>query len=284
MSDQASARSVAELRVTANMMRLEAGTYCAFVAPGSPRADATTGLPAVRLSAAPGPELSAGRVSVTGFGGEGWLAGRDDAALVRVAGGPANVLVTVYHSTDPAVEAPRVQVLRLSDPEPEPSAISSSGPPSEPPPTQVIEAVAHVYGRGDVGGRFGDWIGERGSRRWIEGFALQALRLPAPGEMEYQAVLGRDWRSPWVEAGQFCGSRGMSLPILGLEVRLRGPAAAAFEVVVSASFVDGTAIGPVRDGAVEAASLAALEAFQVVLEPKQAEADPPARPAGKRRR
>lgn len=259
MSDQASARPVAELRVTANMMLLEAGTYCAFVAPGSARADAATGLPAVRLSGAPG--LAAGRVSVTGFGGEGWLAGRDDAALVRVAGGPANVLVTVYHAADPAVEAPRVQVLRISDAEPE-------SPPAEPPPVQVIEAVAHLYGRGDVGGRFGDWIGERGSRRWIEGFALQSLRLPGAGEMEYQAVLGRDWRSPWVEAGQFCGSRGMSLPILGLEVRLRGAAAGEFEVVTAATFVDGTSVGPVRDGAVEAASLAALEAFQIVLEPK----------------
>ena len=45
--------------------------------------------------------------------------------------------------------------------------------------------MAHVYGVGDIGGRFGDWIGARGGRRWIEGFALQSLRLAVPGELEY---------------------------------------------------------------------------------------------------
>jgi hypothetical protein len=32
------------------------------------------------------------------------------------------------------------------------------------------------------------------------------------GDIEYQAVLGRGWLSPWIEGGKFCGSRGMALP------------------------------------------------------------------------
>ena len=256
MSDQAGARPLTELRVTANVMMLEAGVYCAFVAAGSPAVDGATGLPAVRLTAAPGP--AGGRVAVAGFGDAGWLAGRDDAALVRVTGGAAGLLVTVYQGPDTATEAPRVQVLRLS------GAAEAAAP------AVSYEAMAHIYGRGDVGGRFGDWIGERDSQRWIEGFALQAEALSAVAEMEYQAVLGRGWLSPWVEAGQFCGSRGMSLPILGLQVRLAGAAADTFDLAVSATFVDGTAVGPVRGGVVEAPSLAALEAFQVVLARKEA--------------
>ena len=60
----------------------------------------------------------------------------------------------------------------------------------------------------------------------------------------------------------------MSLPILGLRVRLRGAAAKTHRLSVSASFVDGTEIGPVSDGeACEAPSLSPLEAFQVMLEP-----------------
>ena len=75
--------------------------------------------------------------------------------------------------------------------------------------------LAHVQGQGDVGGQLGAWIGERGSKRWIEGFAIApAGGIPAD-DIEYQAVLGRGWLSPWVEGGQFCGSRGMALPILG---------------------------------------------------------------------
>jgi hypothetical protein len=177
----------------------------------------------------------------------------------------------VYQGAD--TEAPKIQVLRLSDARAEPA------PPT--PPAQPIEAMAHVYGRGDIGGRFGEWIGERGGRRWIEGFALQSLRLPLPGELEYQAVLGRGWLSPWAEAGQFCGSRGMSLPVLGLHVRLRGAAAEAFSVAVSATFVDGTVVGPVSDVPCEAPSLAALEAYHVVLLPK--EAAPVPAPAKRRR-
>ena len=266
MSEQAT-RAPTELRTTATLMSLEAGTYCVFGAAGSPSPHPQTGLPLVRLSAAPG--SAAGRVAIAGFG-EGWLSGRDDAALVRVIGGPAQVMVTVYQGADAAQEAPKLQVLRLSDARAEPA-----------PPAQPIEAMAHVYGRGDIGGRLGEWIGERGGRRWIEGFALQSLRLTVPSELEYQAVLGRGWLSPWAEAGQFCGSRGMSLPVLGLHVRLRGAAAEAFSVAVSATFVDGTAVGPVSDVPCEAPSLAALEAYQVVLQPKEAA---PAPAVTKRRR
>ncbi len=244
-------------------MLLEAGTYCVFGAPDATGPDAVTGLPAVRLSAAPG--VMAGTVEIVGFGDAGWLAGRGDASLLRVAGGAAQVIVTVYQEAGSTHEAPKLQVLRVSEAAVAPPPVRPPAPPPGP-----IEAMAHVYGVGDVGGRFGDWIGARGERRWIEGFALQSLRLTVPGELEYQAVLGRGWLSPWAEAGQFCGSRGMSLPVLGLNVRLRGAAAAAFEVEVSATFVDGTVVGPVRDGPCEAPSLAALEAFQVMLVPKEA--------------
>ena len=68
----------------------------------------------------------------------------------------------------------------------------------------------------------GDWLGEKGSKRWIEGFGIAPTKLLEPKDLEYQAVLGKGWLSPWVEGGQFCGSRGMALPILGLRLRLRG--------------------------------------------------------------
>jgi hypothetical protein len=128
------------------------------------------------------------------------------------------------------------------------------------------EVAAHIQLQGDMFGRLGDWIGEAGSQRWIEGFALAPRGDIHPDEIEYQAVLGRGWLSPWAEGGQFCGSRGMALPILGLRVRLRGAALATHSIEVSASFTDGTAVGPVGAGEpCEAASLAPLEAFQVIV-------------------
>jgi hypothetical protein len=88
-------------------------------------------------------------------------------------------------------------------------------------------------------------------------------------DLEYQGVLGRNWLSPWVEGGKYCGSRGMALPLLGLKVRLKGDAAQSFECTYSATFIDGTAIGPVSAGETcEAESLAPLEAFQILIRPR----------------
>ena len=114
--------------------------------------------------------------------------------------------------------------------------------------------------------RIGDWIGEPGSQRWIEGFAVAPRREVQIADIEYQAVLGRGWLSPWAEGGQYCGSRGMALPILGLRARLRGAAASTHVLEISATFTDGSKVGPVGGGEpCEADSLAPLEAFQLTL-------------------
>ena len=136
-----------------------------------------------------------------------------------------------------------------------------------------MEMVAHIQERGDVGAMFGEWLGEAGSKRWIEGFGLAPVSGVSPKEIEYQAVLGRGWLSPWVEGGQFCGSRAMALPVLGLKVRLRGAAEATHSVSYSATFIDGTRAGPARDGeACESEALVGMESFLVTLEPRAAAA------------
>ncbi len=274
MSDvPADTAQVTELKVSAHLMRLDPGVFCIFNSPGTAAPDERTGLPGVRISLAPAPGALNGIVTLTGFNGDGWMAGPDAAALVRVNGGPAQVLVTVYQSRDARQEAPKIQVLRLT---------GAQAAAVAPAPSVPMEVAAHIYGLGDVTGRLGQWMGEPGSKRWIEGFALQPANGVPASDIEYQAVLGRGWLSPWAEGGQFCGSRGMSLPILGLRARLRGPSAATHLLTVAASFVDGSKAGPVGDGeACEAPSLAALEAFQVTLEPKTQAAPPRRRAAEK---
>jgi hypothetical protein len=257
-----------ELRVSGHLMTLDAGLFCIFQPPGSPKAG-PNGLPGIRVSLAPDVMSPPGAVRITTFREDGWLEGGDGAALVRVSQGPAQVLVTVYQNPGAAPDtAPRVQVLRLS-------AEPTAGPPSGTPRLQQVRAavqetepelVAHVQRTGDVGGSFGEWIGVRGSQLWIEGFGIRPRSDIPPGEIEYQAVLGRGWLSPWVSGGKFCGSRGMALPLLGIRLRLTGQAAKTHDCSYTATFVDGTTVGPVPEGeACEAESLAALEAFQVTL-------------------
>lgn len=254
-----------ELKVSGHLMTLDTGLYCIVQNP-SRAAEAASGLPGVRLSPPPGPLGRPEALTIRTFRDDGWLQGAGDAALVRVLGGAAQVLVTVYQSPNAdASTAPALQVIRLL----EPGSSQTAPAPAVQTTPQVVDLLAHVQGQGDVGGRLGDWIGEPGSKRWIEGFAIApADGIPAD-DIEYQAVLGRGWMSPWVEGGQFCGSRGMALPILGLRVRLRGASAATHACSYAASFVDGTSIGPVEAGeACEAESLAPVEAFSIVIRPR----------------
>ena len=259
---------VSELQVSAHLMTLETGLFCIFQTPGSAPPDLATGLPGVRITPAPGVAGRSEAVSVSTFREDGWLNGT--AALVRVTDGAAQVLVTIYQHKGMDA-APRLQVLRLNG---EPNAASAAVDSQQkvlaeagPPP----EVVAHIQRMGDVGCALGDWLGVKGSGQWVEGFGLGPTNGVAPEDIEYQAVLGRNWLSPWVDGGKFCGSRGMALPLLGLKVRLKGAAAKAYTCSYSATFVDGSAVGPVGNGEpCEAESLAALEAFQIRVTPNGA--------------
>jgi hypothetical protein len=267
-------KQVNELRVSAHLMTLDSGLFCIVCNP-SKAANAATGLPGVRVSLPPGPLGRPEAVSISTFREDGWMTPFGDAALVRIMSGPAQVLVTVYQAPNaPEGAAPNLQVLRLTDAAagvvaaPVAAQAPAAEPASAPTQQKYMDLVAHIMGRGDVGGMLGERLGEKGSNRWIEGFAIAPTISIAPSDIEYQAVLGRDWLSPWVEGGQFCGSRGMSLPLLGLRIRLRGEAAGKFGCSYSASFVDGSEVGPVAEGeACQAESLAALETLTVSIVP-----------------
>ena len=150
---------ITELKASAHLMLLDAGVFCIFHIPGGQAPDARTGLPGVRLSVPPMPG-QAGRVRVSTFHEDGWIGGADGAALVRVEGGPAQLLVTIYQAPDAAQEAPRLQVMRLTEdtqasgrppqPVPDPTAQAAAAPAA---PAAPAEILAHVYGRGDLAGR-----------------------------------------------------------------------------------------------------------------------------------
>lgn len=277
---------ITELKVSGHLMKLETGIYCVFHAANGHGPNPATGLPGVRISLPPGSQSADTGVEISGFRDDGWVSTGHDAALVRVTNGPAQVLVTVYQSSLGSDPLPQLQVVRLGEIRPNGPAASAL---STPKPAAVGDAalavaakdatepgiVAHVQRRGDVRAGLGEWVGERGSQLWIEGFSMHPPAAMRSDDLEDQAVLGRGWLSPWSQGGQFCGSRRMALPVLGLRVRLRGVAAGAFECAYSARFTDGTMIGPVAAGeACETESLAPLESFQVILRPRRTLAPP----------
>jgi hypothetical protein len=251
---------IQELKVTGHLMALPAGLFCII---NQPHANVgPTGLPGVRIS----PPPAGGQfVEISAFRPDGWLSANGDAALVRVHKGPAQLLVTIYQQPSQPDAAPKLQVRQLLGVDDMPAP--APGPAAA--PREKIDIMAHIQTRGDVGVKFGHWLGEQGSQNWIEGFAIAAPEGTNVADLAYQAVLGRGWLSPWVEAGQYCGSRGMALPLLGLRVRLTGDAAEQFDLTVAASFIDGTKAGPVgQDETCESVSLAPLEAMLITLTPK----------------
>ena len=246
---------VQALQVSGHLMSLPAGLFCIVNEPGG---GARNGLPGIRIS--PPPNGNA-EVEIAGFRPDGWLAANGDAALVRIKTGPAQVLVTIYQSPNATDAAPKLQVRQLIGGVAQPVPAGQAAGRSE-----KMDVMAHIQTRGDVGAKFGDWLGQPGGGNWIEGFAIAAPEGIQPADFSYQAVLGRGWLSPWVEAGQYCGSRGMALPLLGLRVRLQRAAAEQFELGCSATFIDGSAAGPVgSDTTCESVKLAPLEAMRLTL-------------------
>jgi hypothetical protein len=203
--------------------------------------------------------------------GDGWMTANDEPIMLRVAAGGGDVLVTQYWSAaDPAGVPPALKLSRLNPEEATGPAIGATqGGAAQGGVPYAAEIVAHIEGIGDVDGKLGDWVGMRGSGRSIEGFSLAPRQGISPEEFEMRAVLGRDWLSPWLPGGRFCGSRGLALPLRGFCLRLYPMAAARFDLSCTARFVDGSEVAPVgADLVCTAPSLAALEAFQLRLRPR----------------
>ncbi|GCE91199.1 hypothetical protein MSKU15_2800 [Komagataeibacter diospyri] len=277
MGTTGTAPRAGDIQASAQLMRLEGGTYCIFHA-SAPAGAGFSPLSGMRVTAPPG---MAG-VKVSAFDADGWMGAQGGAALVRMPDGGGGVLVTTYR--DPAHDVaalPGLQVVRLSGPQAVDAAVAA------PPPAAVdaggIDAgsmIAHIQGRGDISAPLGTWLGKGGSGQWLEGFAIQPASGLAAGDMEYQAILGEDWFSPWVDGGAYCGSRGMALPLLGLRARLKGDAARRFTCHIEACFTDGTRLGPLEDAPVMASSHAPLEAFRIEILPRQAVPPPSSCPDG----
>lgn len=268
---------VIDLNVNGHLMSLDAGLYCIYHAPGQAPAD-DFGFPGLRISLPPFKQSV--QVSVETFENDGWLGAEKSAALVRISGGPGLILVTVYQNPGSQHPAPKLQVVRLND-APELVAVDNQAATTVlkqqaeiAQQTEIKKAIlqndislfAHVQRMGDITVKSGDWIGIPDSKTWVEGFGLNLQKYLKPEDIEYQAVLGKGWMSPWYKGGQFCGSRGMALPLCGLRIKLSNEASKKYHIRLSATFIDGTKLGPVEDDSIlSAESVAPLEAIRFEL-------------------
>lgn len=129
-----------------------------------------------------------------------------------------------------------------------------------------VDYLAHVHNRGDVWSDATGWAGVLGSKLHVEGVLILPATGISPRDLEYQVVAEGGAESTWVSSGEFCGSTGASLPIVGLRVRLLRASNEGFLVSYTATFVDGSRCGPVAGGDLCcSAALAPIEAFHVTI-------------------
>jgi hypothetical protein len=127
-----------------------------------------------------------------------------------------------------------------------------------------FECMGHIQDRGDVWVSGGAWLGEAGSERSIEGIAL--LWTANLGNMSYR-VIGQDGTlSEPGRCGEFRGARGCNTPIAGFCIDLEPDTAEYLTCCYSATFIDGSKVGPVSAGQpCQSGDLAPLESLQIEI-------------------
>lgn len=143
------------------------------------------------------------------------------------------------------------------------NAVVSAVPVEMPVPIQV---EAHVRARGDM--TFSDvpWAGRVAPGLWIESFCVRPLERFCASDIEYKGLTGSGFETPWLSDEKMCGTKGMSVPLVGFAVRLKpNPATAIYDCEYSGYFQSGATVGPQRNGAPCRSSVAndPLEGIQV---------------------
>ncbi len=276
-------RKRTDLESNATFLTFEPGLYAIdFRAGAGSMSDVGLPLPCARLEPVIMPS-SAGRAFVSMTPEGGWLSRATAAAHILVVGGRAGAVLTIYRPTD-GTPMPEVHFRSVVT---APQAARPAPPlvhaPAAPAPVMAagpaLLLTVHVEGLGDRTERAGLWAGDTTGQRSIEGFSLMLPAGVAPSEMEYQGIMGEDWRTPWFEAGAFCGSRGLQLPLLGFRLRLVGDAAERFEYRAYGQFARHGTVGPVGSGEDCHADYMPLTAMRVEFslkeQPAELVAEPP---------
>lgn len=117
------------------------------------------------------------------------------------------------------------------------------------------------------------WVGRVAPGLWIESFSIRPLQHISASDIEYKGLTGSGYETAWLSDEEMCGTKGMSVPLVGFAVRLKPSAlTAAYECEYSGYFRSGVTIGALRNGAPCRSTVAndPLEGFQVHIRKKPA--------------
>jgi hypothetical protein len=178
----------------------------------------------------------------------GWLGEQGGTVIINVPPGGGSALVTVYGITQDAA-LPPVKVLNLQNPADLAGALASTNTGSDRSGRELnVELILHIERQGDRRELAQGWIGNPGQELRVEGFAVRALEVLNPGDIEYMGFGLGGRQTPWMTDTKLCGTRGRGLPLTGFAVRLAHRVSDRFDVIYEGYFFRGGASGPVRNG------------------------------------
>ncbi len=258
-----------QVQASAQILTFEPGLYAIDIhAAQTGMTESGLTLPCARLDPI---DAGIGRAVVVALSAGGWISPSDGTMFLRVLNDATDIVLTTYRlsGTAPALDL-RIRAIRSI------GAIEMGGVPvargaaparadAQSLAHVTLTVLAHVERLGDVMMGPGEWAGAAGRDCAVEGFSIQPQNDLADIQIEYQAILGDQWQTPWFPNGAFCGSRGMSLPLLGFRLRLVGDSAQRYECRYSGVFLGGEEVGPLSDGQACEASAKSMTGMKIEI-------------------
>jgi hypothetical protein len=252
------------LSASVQVLPLPTGLYLFSVQAAEPSADSAAGqlsLPAIHISLGPGVRTEHVQF-VAGPSTDGsWLFAQGDMLVCKVTGAGATLVLTSIRA--PGGQTLSIRVERLENRVDAEMGLRAPPPkadvPAEPDKTPIIapnldgslplRINAHIRARGDRSFANVPWAGRAGHGLWVESYSVSPLEGLAAKDIEYKGLTSSGFETPWMTDEQMCGTKGMSVPLIGFAVRVKaGAQAGVYDCEYSGYFQSGTVVGPIRNG------------------------------------
>jgi hypothetical protein len=158
------------------------------------------------------------------------------ACLVVRASRPGRLFVEVMAIESAGSTAATVKLETLTQCEAPPAIQRVAGAQTK---SNGLSILGHVAGFGDVVAHEGEWIAGPDAPARIEGLAIEWPGKPADMELRYSVKLAKPHTASGrvTQLGDYAGTRGRALPIVGVTLELAGPGASGFHLSGEATFL-----------------------------------------------
>jgi hypothetical protein len=241
------------LRASSKALPLPPGLFRFTVTAAKPvKVEKAGSLEFPALHVAPGPGCKPSLVEFIGMPKSigTWLYHPGDTLVVKVEEPGATLLLSSVRSE--GTEPLEVDVNRLDGRAPATSKLQAAQLPSglQAGVTESLKLQLglHIRTRGDQNFAGGTWAGALADNLWVEALSIKMLETLTSRDVEYKGLSANGFETPWLTDGATCGTKGVTLPLIGFAIRLKADAAAHYDCEYSGYFQSGATVGPVRNG------------------------------------